>query len=201
MNWVSDERRKGDIDTRYTIIAEACKNIGNSAFGRTVMNKNCHRNVKYCNEHDFNIAKNRWTFCDAEEYEQDNNKIYEVVLKKKVIAQNMPIQIGCSVFDDSKLRMYQFYYDCIDKYIDRSDFQYIETDTDNAYKALTGDLENLIKPELKEEFENDKVNWFPRSDTKENKAYDKRKPGLFKIEFEGEGMVALCSKLILLCLG
>jgi len=129
MNWVSDERRKGDIDTRYTIIAEACKSIGNSAFGRTVMNKNCHRNVKYCNEHDFNIAKNRWTFCDAEEYEQDNNKIYEVVLKKKVIAQNMPIQIGCSVFDDSKLRMYQFYYDCIDKYIDRSDFQYIETDT------------------------------------------------------------------------
>ena len=24
--------------------------------------------------------------------------------------------------------------------------------------------------------------------------YDKRKPGLFKIEFEGDGMIALCSK-------
>jgi hypothetical protein len=37
----------------------------------------------------------------------------------------------------------------------------------------------------------DKHNWFPRT---ENKAYDKRKPGLFKIEFEGDGIVALCSK-------
>jgi len=45
----------------------------------------------------------------------------------------MPLQIGCSVFDDTKLRIYEFYYDCVDKYIDRRDFQYIESDTDSAY--------------------------------------------------------------------
>jgi hypothetical protein len=67
-------------------------------------------------------------------------------------------------------------------------------DTDSAYMALTDDFEKLIKPELREEFERDKVNWFPRTDTTEHKMYDKRKPGLFKIEFEGDGMVALCSK-------
>ena len=194
MQWVSDERRKGDINTRYTIIAEACKNIGNSAFGRTVMDKNKHKNHKFCDVYKYNILKNRWSFYDADEYEVDGQKIYSVSIKKKTIMQNMPIQIGCSVFDDSKLRMYQFYYDCIDKYIDRSDFQYLECDTDSAYMALTDDLENLIKPCMKEEFEQDKHNWFPRIDTKENKMYDKRKPGLFKIEFEGEGMVALCSK-------
>jgi len=30
MNWVSNERRKGDIDQKYMIIAECCKLIGNS---------------------------------------------------------------------------------------------------------------------------------------------------------------------------
>jgi len=90
--------------------------------------------------------------------------------------------------------MYEFYYDCVDKYIDRKNFQYVEMDCDSAYMALTGNFEDLIKPELRETFELDKYNWFPRTDKAENKAYDKRKPGLFKIEFEGDGIVALCSK-------
>jgi len=96
--------------------------------------------------------------------------------------------------DDSKLRMCQFYYDCVDKYNDRSDFQYIETDTESAYIALTSNFEDLIKPELIETFELDKCYWFPRTDTAENKDYDKRKPGLFKIEFEGDGIIAFCSE-------
>ena len=106
----------------------------------------------------------------------------------------MPIQIAFSVYDDSKLRMLQFYYDCVNKYVDRSDFQYMEMDTDSAYMALTDDFENLVKSELRNEFEADKNNWFPRNDSVGNASYDKRKPGLFKVEFEGDGMVALCSK-------
>jgi len=45
-----DERRKGDINQKYKIIAECCKRIGNSSFGRTVMDKSKHKNVKYANE-------------------------------------------------------------------------------------------------------------------------------------------------------
>jgi hypothetical protein len=40
----------------------------------------------------------------------------------------------------------------------------------------------------------EKKNWFPRDDTPEHAAYDKRTPGLFKTEFTGDGMIALCSK-------
>jgi len=43
MNWVSDERRKGDIDEQFMIIAECCETIGNSSFGRTVMDKSKHK--------------------------------------------------------------------------------------------------------------------------------------------------------------
>ena len=36
--------------------------------------------------------------------------------------------------------------------------------------------------------------WFPRDDTPANRAYDKRAPGLFKEEWEGDGIISLCSK-------
>jgi hypothetical protein len=40
----------------------------------------------------------------------------------------------------------------------------------------------------------EKKNWFPRRDTPQLAAYDKRTPGLFRTEFTGDGMIALCSK-------
>ena len=45
------------------------------------------------------------------------------------------------------------------------------------------------------QYEKDKYNWFPNETTKELKAYNKRTPGLFKVEFEGKSMYAMCSKL------
>ena len=120
---------------------------------------------------------------------------YEVESCKKNIKLNLPIQVGFFVYQYAKLRMLQFYYDFLDKYLDRSDFQMCEMDTDSAYIAISGDsVESLVKPELREEFEQDKCNWFPRTDTREHKAYDKRTPGLFKVEWEGEGIIGLCSK-------
>ena len=120
---------------------------------------------------------------------------YEVESCKKTIKLNLPSQIGFFVYQYGKLRMLQFYYDFLDKYLDRSDFQMCEMDTDSAYIAIAEDsVESLVKPELKAEFEADKRNWFPRTDTPEHKAYDKRTPGLFKVEWEGQGIIGLCSK-------
>lgn len=91
--------------------------------------------------------------------------------------------------------MLQFYFDFIDKYVDRSDFQYCEMDTDSAYIAISGNsVEELVRPELKEVFKQDRCNWFPRTDSTANAAYDKRTPGLFKEEWSGEGIIGLCSK-------
>ena len=39
MDWVSNERRKGDQDIKYAIIAEGAKIVGNAAFGHTIINK------------------------------------------------------------------------------------------------------------------------------------------------------------------
>ena len=48
---------------------------------------------------------------------------------------------------------------------------------------------------MREVYELEKHKWFPRTDTAENRAFDKRTAGLFKIEFQGKGIVALVSKM------
>jgi hypothetical protein len=81
-------------------------------------------------------------------------------------------------------------------------------DTDSNYFAFSEDsIEKLIKPEMKEEYENDKYNFLP-SESKELHPtfqvdgvrftwaqYDKRKPGLFKVETTKDKMISLCSKM------
>jgi hypothetical protein len=195
-NWVSDSRRAGDVKDEsgqkpYAVKAENCKNIGNSAYGSTIMNKSKHKTCKYVDAKEFNKMKNDHWFLDAEEY-GDN---FEVVMTKKNIMEDTAVQVGFGILQDSKLKMLQLTYDCIDKYIDRSDYQKCNKDTDSDYSAFAGEsIEELIKPHMREKWERDKHNWFPRTDTPEHAAYDARTPGLAKTEKEGIGMIALCSK-------
>ena len=108
---------------------------------------------------------------------------YEVESCKKKIKLNLPIQVGFFVYQYAKLRILEFYYDFIDKYLDRADFQMCEMDTDRACIAIAGDsVESLVKLELREEIQQDKCNWFPCTDMPEQKGDDKRTPGLFKVE-------------------
>ena len=52
-----------------------------------------------------------------------------------------------------------------------------------------------MKPELKEEFKENRHLWLGKDDTKENELFDRRTPGLFKLEYEGDGIIALASKM------
>ena len=57
--------------------------------------------------------------------------------------------------------MLEFYFDFMDKYIDRSDCVYCQMDTDSAYIAFSGEnFEELIKPELKMIIYNINLNGF-----------------------------------------
>ena len=110
--------------------------------------------------------------------------------------QNMPIQLSTSILQYAKLRMLQFVYDFLYKYVSKNDFNICYMDTDSLYMSITSEnFEDLIKPELKEEYAKDRSNWFPRNDTKEHTIYDNRTMGLFKTEFIGDGMCCLSSKL------
>ena len=55
--------------------------------------------------------------------------------------------------------------------------------------AISGDkLEDIIHPERREEFDATKKQWLAWDN------WSGRTPGLFKLESEGSGMIALCSK-------
>jgi hypothetical protein len=71
------------------------------------------------------------------------------------------IFLGLAVYGYAKLRVLEFAYDFLHKYLDPSDYEWIQTDTDSVYLALSKEnLEDCIKPELKDEYESRKSEWF-----------------------------------------
>ena len=62
----------------------------------------------------------------------DEKEYYEIEKSKPELRLSLSIQIGCFILQYAKLHMLQFYYDFLDKFIDRTDFQYCEMDTDSG---------------------------------------------------------------------
>ena len=109
-----------------------------------------------------------------------------------------PYQCGIAVYQLAKLRMLEFYYDFLDKFCDRRDFELIQMDTDSFYMALSAnDFDEIIKPEMKELYFGDGAQLGSEAEKKSwlvTDEYSKRVPGLFKAEFQGKRMIALTSK-------
>ena len=130
---------------------------------KTITNKEKHRQVKFCDDNEVSGLINSPFFRQLDIIDDET---YKVQSSKKNIKLDLPLQVGFFVYQYAKLRMLQFYYDFLDTYIDRSDFEFCEMDTNSAYIAISSDsLESLVKPDMLDEYLNDKCNWFPRTDT------------------------------------
>ena len=70
------------------------KNIGNSAFGRTAMNKSKHASISYKDYDKTRKSINTAYFKDCDKF----GDIYEVQERKRITKQNMPIQISSAIF-------------------------------------------------------------------------------------------------------
>ena len=191
-DFVSDARREGDRGGS-AIVAETAKTVGNAGYGRFLMDVSRHQDVSY-SQVDHKVARtiNSFYFQDLAEI---NEGVYELKTAKKKLVMKLPIQIGFFVYQYAKLRMLQFHYQFLERFLDHSDFELLEMDTDSSYIALAGpSLESLIKPELREEFQMVQNDWLPREDSPQHAAFDKRTPGLFKVEWSGQGFVGLNSE-------
>jgi hypothetical protein len=212
---VSTARRQGDFNPDHAILAETFKLQGNSSYGKTLENKKRHRDLKYCDETKADELINSPLFSSISHL---NENVFEIESFKKKIPLDLPIQIGLWVYNMAKLKMLQFAYDLLKNYINPADYEYCEMDTDSAYLALSGvELEDLIITEKREEFFENQHKWFPIPVCNEHRAayiqckierkpwnprpccqarmkFDRRTPGLFKLEFKGEGIISLCSK-------
>ena len=207
---VSDARRQGDSDKSKAILADTCKLLGNASYGSTIMDQEKFQSVKYVQgegeammEANLPQFKKLTPLLEEEEY-------YEIEKDKKCLKMNLPIQIGYFILQYAKLRILQFYYSFMNKFVNRDDFEYCEMDTDSAYMALAGpSLESVIKPEMKQKYmqglndfhegdpnveADDDLHWFPRTCCGAHGGHDKRTVGLFKLEWQADTMIGLCSK-------
>lgn len=75
----------------------------------------------------------------------DIGDVCELVKQKKSLQMDVPVVVGFCILQLGILCMVQFYYDCINRYIDWKHFQYIEMDTYSAYIALPGPLQSIVK--------------------------------------------------------
>ena len=139
------------LDEDKAMIAEIMKLIGNSSYGKLITNKEKHRSTVYVNESEIGSEIMDEHFYNLTELP---NSYCEVEKTKKKINLDLPIYPGVFILNYTKLRMLEFYYDFLDYYLPREDFYMLEMDTDSNYLGITAEnVEDLIKPELKEQFE------------------------------------------------
>ena len=92
------------------------------------------------------------------------HNIFEVTKQKSKIVHDLPIQLGLAVYRYAKLRMLEF-WNFINTYLENDLYQLMETDTDSLYIAFARDtIDECVKPELKEQWNTEKWNWFCSED-------------------------------------
>ena len=116
-----------------------------------------HRNVQYCTKAGTSSLINNTRF---RQLEVVTDNAYEIEMSKGVVTYTLPLHIGFVVYQYAKLRMLQFYYDFVDRYVERPLFQYCEMDTDSAYITLAGEsIDDLVVD--RENYFRHRSEWLP----------------------------------------
>ena len=207
---VSAARRLGDISENMQPFGETMKLIGNSSFGSCIMNRELHNRIVYTdNEYKARLLASDSKFRKMSEL----NDVFEVEMEPLKVELNLPLYLGYFILQYAKKRMLEFAYQFLKRNLKQDTYMYLSMDTDSAYYALsTVDLRSAIKTqELVNEYDrkiyhscNDAPycasieNWFPRKCCPTHRKYDRRTPGLFKLEAVGHSMISLCSKTYVL---
>ena len=184
---VSAARRAADQDKNKRQLGDTAKLKGNSFYGKMIENLEKHMNTKFTKKEKIIDEIFRSPYFD--DLEEISEGAFEVRQRKRQVTITRPYQCGIAVYQLAKLRMLEFYYDFVDKFCDRRDFEVIQMDTDSLYMALSAeDFDEIVRPDLKELYKDEKPKWLVTDE------YSKRVPGLFKPEFKGKRMIALTSK-------
>ena len=180
---VANKRRQGDAEAAKALLAEVYKLLGNNAYGKFIEAVDVERQLKVVYTKNENTVDKHLRSVWFEDLEEIGDT-YKIACRKNKVTKVRPFQVGIVVYQLAKLRMLQFYYDFLDYYPDRRDYEFIQMD----FALSCNTLEEAVKPELREQFKKEKKNWL---------SWDKwssRDPGLFKLESEGTRAIALCSK-------
>ena len=211
---MAQDRRKAAADPTLEAHATKQKLTADSAYGATLLNKMNFTHIYFMGENETLLKHNDPRYRLSSEIAEG---IYEVQMAHKKVTHDIPKQLGFFVLQYAKLRMLEFYYDCLDYYMNRDNYELCQMDTDSIYFAISSKLPEpgleshplipLVKPRRLEQFRSSLYNYcydgwepdfskhyFPRQCCQKHNTYDQKAPGLFKLEKSGEAIIGLCSK-------
>lgn len=218
-NTITDRRRAGDLEPNSEVYANLCKLIGNSCYGVLITDVCKFNYVSYSDElRRAQMHVNNSRFKDLSVV---GDEYYELISHREKVNISMPQHIAFAILNLSKLTMLRYVYDMLDRYIPRSMYSLVATDTDSIYTSLAAnELASLVRPWLRDEFKrnydiwfhkcycptheeqffycafNDRMgDWKPCDDCKVIKLHHSRDLARFKLEGVGVIAYALSSKL------
>ena len=207
VDFVSENRRRGDCSKEMAVIAETSKLVGNSAYGIQLINKSKFESTQFADKKNVTKKINSPLF---KNYDEIDCNIFEFESLKKKIINDEPLIVGFVVLKNAKQRMLEFKYNFLGSVMRPRSFRAIEMDTDSWYMAITGQtLEECFTEEAREryhvwkaescsmglDYKPDKILGFlPRQCCSQHSKYDSRTPGLLKVDFVDGEMVCLNSK-------
>ena len=143
-------RRAADIDPDKRILGELSKYVGNAAIGRSIMQKERHKTIHIANDAQASGYLNNPAF---HEIEQLGDDCFEVTMNKKYIKHDLPITLGFSIYNLSKLISLRFVYNFIYRFWLKCDVTLLNHDTDSWWLAMSNsNMEDIIIPELRKEY-------------------------------------------------
>ena len=170
-------------------MGDVAKLKGSSFYGKMIEDLGRHKSTKFTRkEMVVDKALRSPFFGNLEEI----GGAYEITEFKRTVLVKRPCQCGIDVYQLGQLRILGFYYDFLDKYFSRQDFELCYMDTDSFYLVMSGDsLDEIVRPEMKQVYEADKKNWVA------TEKFSERTPGLITPEFVGTRGVWLTAKCYL----
>ena len=158
-NEIVNSRSEADLDKSKTVIALTNKLTGNSLYSASLLNKEKHQNITYHSKDTINKTINDPQFAHLDEIVSD---VYEVKSLKCSIRHDLLIQIGLNVYLNSKLHMLKFFYCFLKKCVPERCFEFLESDTDSMYFAIScRSLDDCVPEDVKEEYFRARLCWLP----------------------------------------
>ena len=175
---VTENRLNSDQKAELALLTMIFKFLGNSAYAKVIKALERQTTKKYTKSESVLRKKLRSvSFNDLVEIGDE----YKIETWKHKVDIYWPFQVGIAVYLFAKLRVLQFHYNCLDKFVGLIQIQFV-------FCLSCDSLEEVVHPELWDKFYTCKTECFSWN------KWNKHEPGLFKSEFKGTCAIALCRK-------
>ena len=201
VNDITHHRQIADKVPSKKIIALNRKICGNAAYGSLILDKQKYtrtQNVKGLTKAKFAI--NQSNFKSLTEVGED---VFQVDTVPRRIRLDIPTYLGVWILLHAKLRMLEFVWDFLDKFLINDKWVIGQMDTDSIYFAISEvTLTDAVKPELREQFNKMNKNYcgpqkhpksfIPRACCKEHSWLDSCTPNIFITFYTTNNHVPMC---------